>query len=273
MAASLSGGWSGFLADYHARHPAITEDLLLPMRGPGPDGTLQPYAWLADGLLVGLPDLPAGLVWDVCCGSAPVADVVADMLAEVLAEGVGPERYAGVDLSEPELAQAAARRPGAHVVLGDALTTDPPGPVAAVTVAMALMLLPLEAFLARAAALLPPGGRLHAMVPTRENAEGTGYGHLLRLLGQTGHGYRQHLAPEAVAVALDEAGLDLVDDEVAVFHRPVAPADVDLVASSFYLRHGDGDGQAAARAWLAEQAAVPGWRLDYPLRRIRAVRR
>lgn len=260
-----AGGWSGFLADYHARHPAITEDLLLPMRGPGPDGTLQPYAWLADGLLVGLPEVPAGLVWDVCCGSAPVADVVG--------EGAGLERYAGVDLSAPELAQAAARRPGAHVVAGDALTTDPPGPVAAVTVAMALMLLPLEAFLTRAAALLPAGGRLHAMVPTRENADGTGYGHLLRLLGQTGHGYRQHLAPTAVAAALDEAGFDLVDDEVAVFHRPVTPADVDLVASSFYLRHGDGDGPARARAWLAEQAATPGWRLDYPLRRIRAVRR
>jgi SAM-dependent methyltransferase len=264
VAESASSGWSGwpgFLADYHARHPAITEDLLRPMRGPGPDGGLQPYAWLTEGLLTGLAAEPHGLVWDVCCGSAPVADVV------------GLDRYAGVDLSQPELDQAAARRPGAHVVVGDALTTDPPGPVSAVTVAMALMLLPLQAFLDRAADLLPPGGRLHAMVPTRENAEGTGYGHLLQLLGQTGHGYRQHLAPDAVAAALDAAGFGLVDDQVAVFHRPVTAGDVDLVASSFYLRHGDGDGPPAARAWLAERATTPGWTLDYPLRRIRAVRR
>ncbi len=211
------GGWSSFLAAYHAAHPAITEDLLLPMRSAA---GLQPYAWLADGLPA------AGIVWDVCCGSAPVADVV------------GHERYAGVDLSEAELAQAALRRPGAQVVPGDALVVDPPGPPAAVTVAMALMLLPLERFLARAAALLPSGASLHAMVPTREDAGATGYGTLLRLLGQTGQGYRQPLARDRVATALREAGFVLLDDEVTVFTRPLPPEDVDLVASSFYVRHG-----------------------------------
>ena len=74
------------------------------MRGPG---GLQPYAWLAEGLPT------TGPVWDVCCGSAPVADVV------------GVDRYCGVDLSEAELAQAALRRPGARVRHGDAMTVDP----------------------------------------------------------------------------------------------------------------------------------------------------
>jgi len=32
--------WPAFLADYHRRHPAITEDLLGPMRGAG---GLSPY--------------------------------------------------------------------------------------------------------------------------------------------------------------------------------------------------------------------------------------
>lgn len=244
-------GWSSFLADYHAAHPAITEDLLLPMRG---RGGLQPYAWLAEGL-------PAtGPVWDVCCGSAPLADVV------------GLDRYAGVDLSEAELAQAAVRRPGARVTRGDAMTVDPPTPPAAITVAMALMLLPLEAFLARAASLLPPGAPLQAVVPSRENAGSTGYGTLLELLGQTGQGYRQALAPSVVSAALAAAGFALVDDEVAVFCRPVPPADVDLVASSFYVRHDDGGpGPAAAREWLRARSQESGFLLGYPLRRIRAV--
>lgn len=251
---SEEGGWSGFLAGYHQAHPAITEDLLLPMRGPG---GLQPYAWLAEGLPT------EGLVWDVCCGSAPVADVV------------GHARYAGVDLSAAELDQAARRRPGAHVVRGDAMAVDPPGPVGAVVVAMALMLLPLEAFLVRAAALLSPGAPLHAVVPSREHGAGTGYGTLLELLGQSGEGYRQPLPPARVAGALDGAGFRLVDDEVAVFSRPVPPGDVELVSSSFYVRDapdGGAGGAAAARSWLAARAQEPGFRLGYPLRRVRAVR-
>ena len=243
-------GWGAFLASYHAAHPAITEDLLLPMRGPG---GLHPYAWLAEGL-------PAtGPVWDVCCGSAPMADVV------------GLDRYEGVDASSAELAEAVVRRPGTRVRHGDAMTADPADRPVALTVAMALMLLPLQAFLARAAPLLPAGGRLQAMVPTRENAGSTGYGTLLRLLGQSGSGYRQALAPEVVAAALEVAGFDLVDDEVAVFHRAVAPRDVELVAASFYVRH-PGAGDAAARQWLTARSREPGFRLDYPLRRLRAVR-
>ena len=243
-------GWDDFLRAYHEAHPGITEDLLRPMRGPG---GLQPYAWLAEGLP------PTGPVWDVCCGSAPVADVV------------GRDRYEGVDLSEAELAEAAVRRPGTRVRHGDAMTTDPVHAPVAVTVAMALMLLPLPAFLARAASLLPVGGRLQAVVPTRENAGSTGYATLLRLLGQSGVGYRQALAPEVVRAALDAAGFALVDDEVTVFDRELTPDDVDLVAASFYVRH-PGAGDDAARRWLSARSAEPGFRLDYPLRRLRAVR-
>lgn len=252
-----AAGWDGFLADYHARHPAITEDLLLPMRGPGPDGDRHPYEWLCEGLDLTAPD---ALVWDLACGSAPVADVV------------GLDRYAGVDLSQAELAVARDLRPGVQVSLGDALVVEPPRRPTAVTVAMALMLVPLESVLARAASLLAPGAALQAIVPTREHGAGTGYGVLLGLLGQQGEGYRQRLAPATLADALARHGFDLVSDEVAVFRRPVPPDDVDLVVRSFYVRHPDGPRPDAARAWLAEQAGGPGYELDYPLRRIRAVR-
>lgn len=247
-------GWDEFVAEYHARHPAITEDLLLPMRGPG---DRHPYEWLCEGVAELAPD---ALVWDLACGSAPVADVV------------GRHRYAGIDLSGAELAVARDRRPDVQVSCGDALRTDPPRRPGAVTIAMALMLLPLEHVLARVADLLGAGGPLLAIVPTREHAAGTGYGELLRLLGQQGRGYRQHLAPDVLAGALRRHGFDPVSDEVAVFRRPVGPADVDLVVRSFYVRHDDGPGPDAARAWLHEQAARPGFELDYPLRRVRAVR-
>ena len=35
---------------------------------------------------------------------------------------------------------------------------------------------------------------------------------------------------------------------------------------------GDGAGPAAARAWLTARSQEPGFLMDYPLRRIRAVR-
>lgn len=247
-------GWDGFLADYHARHPAITEDLLLPMRGPG---GRQPYEWLCEGLDLSVAE---AFVWDLACGSAPVADVV------------GRHRYAGVDLSEAELAVARERRPGVHVTLGDALAVEPPRRPTAVTVAMALMLVPLEELLPRVAALLGDGEPLQAIVPTREHGAGTGYGELLERLGQTGQGYRQHLTPTTLAEQLRRHGFDLVSDEVAVFRRPVGPDDVDLVLRSFYVRHPEGPGPDAARVWLVDRAARPGYELDYPLRRIRAVR-
>ncbi len=85
-------GWDGFLAGYHARHPAITEDLLLPMRGPGPGHDLHPYQWLCEGLDRLDADV---LVWDLACGSAPVADVV------------GRHRYAGDPLRRIRAVRAA----------------------------------------------------------------------------------------------------------------------------------------------------------------------
>ena len=71
-----------------------------------------------------------------------------------------------------------------------------------------------------------------------------------------------------MAAALAAAGFRLVDDEVAVFVRPVRPEDVDLVAGSFYVRDGDPDGSARAAAWLRDRAQEPGFLLGYPLRRL-----
>lgn len=244
--------WSAFLSAYHAEHPGITEDLLDPMRdAAGRD----PYAWLVEGLP------PGGGVWDVCCGSAPVAD------------RVGSGRYRGIDISTAELAVARARRPEVSVAEADVLVASPPADTAAVTVAMALMLLDLDAFLRHLSRFLAPGTPLHAIVPTRAGVAGSDYGHLLELLGQAGTDYRQPLEPAALPARFAAAGFDLYDDEEALFRRPVtSPADVDLVVASFYARGSEPSRIDDARRWLRDHGQAPGYALPYPLRRLRARR-
>ncbi|GAC1331649.1 MAG: class I SAM-dependent methyltransferase [Mycobacteriales bacterium] len=246
--------WPAFLERYHQAHAGITEDLLAPMV----DSTgRSPYAWLTEGLPC------VGLVWDVCCGSAPVADLV------------GLDRYRGVDASTAELAVARARRPGVSVAAGDAHLVGPGEPVAAVTVAMALMLLDLDRFLRRLAPSLASGTPLSAIVPNRGAAAGgSDYGRLLELLGQADVGYRQPLEPATLPAAYAAAGFELVDDQTVVFSRPVRDAsEVALVIASYYGLNGDPSAVDGASTWLTERSSVDGYVLDYPLRRLRARRR
>ena len=249
---STDADWPSFLADYHRRHPAITEDLLGPMAGPG---GLSPYAWLLDGAS------REGLVWDLACGSGPVADVV------------GTARYVGVDLSAAELDQARSRRPGIRVEQGDVLGAAAPAGVRVVTVAMALMLLDLEALLDQLRSALPPGGELLALLPDRQAAGGTTYGRLLEMLGQSGAGYRTPLARDGLPARFAERGFDLVADELHVFTRDLDEAAVDLVLASFYAQSASEQDRHEARTWLADRVAAGDRTLAYPLRRLRAVRR
>lgn len=243
--------WPAFLADYHRRHPAITEDLLGPMRGAG---GLSPYEWLVEGAP------RKGLVWDLACGSGPVADVV------------GPSRYLGVDLSPAELSQARSRRPLAQVEQGDVLKAVAPAGVQVVTVAMALMLLGLEALLDRLVDVLPSQGLLLALLPDREAASGT-YGHLLALLGQAGAGYRTPLAREGLAARFAAHRFTLIADELLVFSRALEDdAAVDLVLDSFYAQGASAQARQQARAWLGARVVAGDRALAYPLRRLRARR-
>ncbi|MDQ6649277.1 MAG: hypothetical protein M3Z02_04085 [Actinomycetota bacterium] len=246
--------WSSLVGDYHAAHAGITEDLLMPMVDAA---GREPYGWLVDGLA------GTGLVWDACCGSAPVADRV----------GLG--RYRGVDASAAELAAARRRRPGVAVTQGDVHAVPLPAGVTAVTVAMALMLLDLDAFLGHLAPALPSGALVHAIVPNRGPAAGlSDYAELLTLLGQAGIAYREPLDPAGLRSRFAAAGFTLDDDETALFHRPVRTgAEVALVVHSFYAPGAQAAGVEEARRWLSERRRAPGYALAYPLRRLRAHRR
>lgn len=234
---------SGPVADLHARVPGITEDLLA---GALTEDGVDPYSWLCSALP------PTGLVVDLCCGSAPIADLV------------GEHRYLGVDRSEPELAIAAARRPWARTRLGDALTVEPGGPIAAVAVSMGLMLLPLSLVLERAARWLPPGGIVAATVPLRDPASaGTPYHRLLVALGWTGEPFPEPL--DALDRRCAEVGFAVRSDQRCCFAVPIATAaDHELLLNSFYLPSAD---PAAARQVLTDLSAHCST-LPYPIRRV-----
>ncbi len=249
--------WAEFVHDYHAAHPGITEDLLTPMCD---RAGRDPYTWLVEGLPT------SGLIWDACCGSAPVADKV------------GLDRYRGIDTSDAELDLARERRPGVRVRAGDAGLVQPPaGPalISGVTVAMALMLLDLDAFLTRVATFLPPGAPLQAIVPTRTPISGAGdFATTLTLLGQSGIGYREPLPPQALPGRFAAAGFDLTSDETALFQRPVPDlAAADLIVDSFYAPGVTPAQRGEASRWLAGRLAEPGYTFGYPIRRICARRR
>lgn len=219
----------------HAHRAGITEDLLAPARSA--DG-VNPYEWLTQPLPV------APRVLDLCCGSAPLADAIAG--------------YTGVDSSAGELGEARRRRPGADLRLADALDASATADLSdldAVTVSMALMLVPLEALLARVARVLGSGGLLTAIVPMRGGpVVGTPYGEVLAVLGELDRPYPEPLDD----VAGRCAGFELLDDARESFVRM---PDVELVLSSFYAPDASPAAREAARRLLTEP-------LDYPLRRL-----
>lgn len=239
----------GLVAGLHERRPAITEDLLLGAR----DGRGRtPYQWLTEVL-------PAsGPVLDLACGSAPLADLV------------GAARYLGIDRSDAELREGRRRRPEAPTLAGDVLTTPiGGGPFAAVSVSMALMLLPLEAVLARVAAWLVPGGGLVAIVPSRDpTLAGTAYGRLLAALQLADQPFPEPLAAASLDARCTAAGFLLGADEVTAFNVPIAePAERERLLASFYT--GAGASRTAAAEALSEQLASGARSIPYPIRRLR----
>lgn len=231
----------------HARRPGITEDLLGPARD---ERGRNPYAWLAELLP------PTGPVLDLCCGSA------------ALAQHIGAGRYRGIDSSVEELAVAAARRPAAVTSRADALTAEIGGPFVAVTLSMALMLLPLQAVLHRARSWLVPGGVLAATVPMREpTLADTAYNRLLATLGWCGEPFPEPLG--ALAGRAAASGFALHSDEMRCFAVPIAtPANRELLLRSFYLPDQRADQVTAARDVLLEEVAAGRPTIGYPIRRI-----
>ena len=239
--------WERYVAEYHDANPGITEDVLIDAR----DGAgRSPYDWLLEAVPAG-----ASTVVDLACGSGPVARVLPGA------------RVVGVDQSAAELARAAGLRVRARM---PALPLAG-GCAGAVVTSMALMLMhPLEAVLVEVARLLQPGGTFVATVPSRGPGTAPLFADLLRTLGQTGITYPEPLDDDGLAERFSTAGLMLLDDDTAVFVRPVARLeDAEQVVRSFYAPGAGSERLAAAVEKLREAAPVD---IAYPIRRLVAAR-
>ena len=246
-----AGGWDGYVARYHEANPGITEDLLAAAVD---TAGRTPYDWLLQAV-----PAEAGLIVDLACGNGPV-------LRRCGCPAVGLDRSAN------ELARARKDCPSAPLVRADGaalpLATAAAG---AVTISMALMVLPAAQVLAELARVVRAGGVLAATMPSR-GAGAAGFAEILTDLGQAGVDYPEPF-PDAAA-RLETAGFELRADETASFRRPVATAEeAELVVRSFYA---PGEGEARRRvaaARLRERVAAGPITLPYPIRRIVAVRR
>jgi SAM-dependent methyltransferase len=236
--------WSGYLVEYHASNPGITEDVL----GAAHDGSGRTiYDWLVDAV-----PAEAATVVDLACGNAPLARLLE------------PRRVVGADQSAAELARAGA---GLLVQARAGSVPLVAGCADAVVVSMALMLLhPLEAVLAEAARLLRPGGTFAATLPVR--VASPGFSEIVEALGQGGIAYPEPLG--AARERFTSSGFELSGDEITTFRRTVEePDDADRVVRSFYAP-GAGP-ERVAQAVERLRRAVPVT-ISYRIRRLVALR-
>lgn len=239
--------WRSYLERFHAEAPGVTERMLVRARHDGVD----PYQWAA----AAVP--PGGLVVDVACGSAPVADHLPG------------NRYVGVDRSAAELA-LAVQRIGTRVVQADA-TALPFADDSAdtVTCLMGLMVTqPLELAQREIRRILRPGGRLVALLSggmVGGVADALRWGAVLAALRLPGLRWPN---PETVGSSdswLDDA-FTIVGDDRRTFLYPIDDhaSARQLIASLYLPDVPDERMQRAVRvadSWLGRLIGVPLRRL------------
>ncbi len=244
-------GWQEYLSRYHESHPGITEAVLTgsPRRDVG-----TAYEWLRSAI----PEKP-GRVVDLACGSAPMHPLFA-----------GADSYIGVDVSDAELAVAAARGRG-PLTRADARDLPLDDSCADVVVcSMAIMLLqPVEAALGEVARILRPGGLFVTIRPVGWPVHASDLRIVLTLLLGLRHlpEMPQRFGGRTFNHLLAGAGFDVVDDRALRFAHPLAAAnDAVLAVEALHLPHVPDERRVAAAHRLA-RIARPGREVPVAIRR------
>jgi len=242
--------WDGYVEEFHAEHPGITESVLA---GATHGGT-TPYEWCADGL-VGRTASTTTL--DLACGSGPMAGRV--------------DGWVGSDTSAAELDRAvdAGRT---RVVRASATELPVAGrTLGAVTCAMAFQVIrPLDAAIAELARVLAPGGRASLLLPSTGPLPPRDiftYARLQLALRQVvRYPNDAELAPDRLAATLARHGLQLMSDERRPFRIAlVSKAEADALVDSLYLPGVTPAGRARGRTAMSHRV---GRGVTVPLRRI-----
>lgn len=241
--------WAGYLARFHRERAGITEGVLEHAR----DGDGRtPYDWLAQALS-GQAELPRdAAVLDLACGSAPIQPRLAG------------RRYVGLDLSAAELRRALAL--GRAVGQADATRLPlPDSSVDAVTMSMALMLVPLQAALTEVARVLRPGGLFVATVPCNRPMpprDWLRYARLCLALRHPGLRYPNDDQLTEAAALFHQAGLDLQHDEQRSFVCEMVDRNVtEQLLASLYPPDVSPDrlrqGRTVVHRWVGSSISTP----------------
>ena len=239
------GDWGRYLAQFHASHPGITEEIL----GEAASEVGSPYQWLVGTLP------PHASVLDVACGSAP------------LYGKVRPKAWVGIDRSPGELERARSKG-ASTLVLGDASRLPfPDRSFDAVVCAMAMMLFdPLEDCFGEMTRVLSPGGTITLMVPGGSGplyrSDLCRWARLLAALRVTRLRYPSGRSRKRLAEILQRHDLKVVVDERRRFSFRVTSAEAaDRFVHSLYLPGIQPRRTAAARevarTWIGEEIGIP----------------
>lgn len=249
--------WDGYLAEYHAANPGITERLL--NRAHDEQGQ-NPYQRLVHTL----PKSPLNAL-DVACGSAPVAHYLPATTA-----------YVGVDVAPNELRAARAHGTQTRVLLADSRALPfPSAEFDSVFCSMALMLMrPVGPAITEIGRVLATGGVLAAMfpatgLPTRHQVLATGA--LLAGLRTTPK-FPQTLTRAIIRTACRRAGLTVGNYETRRYTLPLeSAADATDIVNGLYLP-GTDLGRIAQATQLLGQIAHTGRSLPLHITHFSAVK-
>ena len=255
--------WPRYLAEFHAAHPGITEQVL----GRARRDDMTPYTWLARAV--------SGVrVLDLACGNGALGWWLRQ------APGRASAWVVGADLALPELRAARSVGRTDPLVCADAVRLPfADGAFDAVACSAGLMVLTdVDAALVEVARLLRPGGVFAATAPSAVPLRAQDMQRLAPLTARLRSTPRFPAGGELTGLtkSLEQAGLRVLEDARERFGFTVrTAADARLLVRSLYLPGTPDRRRDSASGWLADRAAAAGaegFEIAVPVRRVVALR-